>query len=266
VQFFVDSVSFGGAVTVDNTGHASISTSGLSQGSHNITAAYTSNAPNNFNNSNNNGSPLSQTVNPNPILFAVVPGSVKSGAAFSVIVFFMNANGIGINTGFNGAITLALNNNPAGGVLSGLLTVNASNGIATFSGLSINRAADAYNLKATASGLPPAISGNINVTATALIAAVTPRFPLINQLFRITALAIDVTGNLAANYNGTFFLQVLRKPAGAIVSGSKVGTFFGGIGVLGLRVNKAGTYVVRLIGPDGLVKVFTIIVKGRRAS
>src|SRR5439155_26376488 len=143
-----------------------------------------------------------------------------------------------------------LHNNPGGGAPSGPLTVNAVNGVATFNGLSINRAADGYNLKATASGLPPVISSNINVTAATLLAAVVPHFPLINQIFKIYAQAVDVTGNRAANYNGTFFLQILRRPAGAIVSGSRVGTFASGFGTLALRVNKAGTYTVRLIGPN----------------
>jgi autotransporter-associated beta strand protein len=264
VQFYIDSVAFGGPVTVDNTGHANVSTSGLSQGSHNIAATYTTNSAN-F--SGSVSGTLSQTVNPNPVLFAVVPSSVRSGTAFTVVVFFMNANGSGINSSFNGPITLALNNNPVGGTLSGLLTVNASNGVATFNGLSINRAANGYNLKATASGLPPVFSSNINVTASALLAAVSPRFPLINQVFRITALGIDVTGNVAGNYNGFFFLQILRKPAGAIVSGTRYGNFNNGFAVLnGLRVNKAGTYTVRLLGPNGLVKVFNIFVKGRRSS
>src|SRR5207249_2460812 len=54
---------------------------------------------------------------------------------------------------FGGNVTMALAANPGGDTLSGTKTVAAVNGVATFSDLSIDRAAAGYTLRATTSGL-----------------------------------------------------------------------------------------------------------------
>ena len=66
---------------------------------------------------------------------------------------------------FNGSVTVALANNPASGTLGGTLTVTAVNGVATFSGLTINNPGNGYTLQATANGLTPATTTAIDVTA-----------------------------------------------------------------------------------------------------
>ena len=67
----------------------------------------------------------------------------------------------------NNVITLAITGGTGtgGAVLAGTGTVNAVNGVATFSGLSINLAGTGYTLTATASGLTAATSSAINVAA-----------------------------------------------------------------------------------------------------
>ena len=55
-------------------------------------------------------------------------------------------------------MTIALEPNPSGGVLSGTTTVNAVNGVATFSTLTIDKAGLGYQLLATSPGVSPAIS------------------------------------------------------------------------------------------------------------
>src|SRR6266550_2163971 len=52
-----------------------------------------------------------------------------------------------------------------GGTLSGTTSVNAVNGVATFSTLSINNAGNGYTLTASASGLTGATSTAFNITA-----------------------------------------------------------------------------------------------------
>src|SRR5439155_1269161 len=56
-------------------------------------------------------------------------------------------------TSFSGSVTVALAANPGGDTLSGTKTIAAVNGVATFSDLSIDRAASGYTLRATTSGL-----------------------------------------------------------------------------------------------------------------
>lgn len=67
---------------------------------------------------------------------------------------------------FNGLVNLYLANNPAGGVLQGRLFVNAVNGVATFSGVSISKAGENYQLVANSPGpdrLVPAVGGFFDV-------------------------------------------------------------------------------------------------------
>ncbi|MFN7035584.1 MAG: right-handed parallel beta-helix repeat-containing protein [Bellilinea sp.] len=64
---------------------------------------------------------------------------------------------------FNGVVILYLANNPAGGALQGSLLVNAVNGVAAFSGVSINKAGENYRLAAIATSLAPAVGGFFNV-------------------------------------------------------------------------------------------------------
>jgi len=60
-------------------------------------------------------------------------------------------------------VTLAFGNNPAGGTLSGTLTLNAVNGVATFSDLSVAKAGSGYNLRATSPGLTSATSATFSI-------------------------------------------------------------------------------------------------------
>ena len=64
---------------------------------------------------------------------------------------------------FNGVVILYLANNPAGGALQGSLVTNAVNGVAAFSGVSISKAGENYQLAAIAASLEPAVSGSFNV-------------------------------------------------------------------------------------------------------
>ena len=63
-------------------------------------------------------------------------------------------------------VTVAFANNPTGATLGGTLSVTASQGVATFSGLTINKMGSGYTLQVTSSGLSSAVSTAINVTKT----------------------------------------------------------------------------------------------------
>ena len=70
-------------------------------------------------------------------------------------------------TSFNGVVSIAIGRNGSPlipGTLSGTRDVNAVNGVATFSDLSIDRMGDGYTLWATLSSLPPANSASFNIT------------------------------------------------------------------------------------------------------
>ena len=93
------------------------------------------------------------------------PQSVAAGAGFGLTVAAEDPDGQ-VDTVFNGPVTLALGNNPGGGTLGGTLTATAVNGVATFSGLSINQTGDGYTLLATSTSLPSVTTTTrpVNVT------------------------------------------------------------------------------------------------------
>jgi hypothetical protein len=62
-------------------------------------------------------------------------------------------------------ITLAIGSNPGSGTLGGTLTQNAGNGIATFPGLSIDKAGTGYTLTASSGALTGTTSTPFNITA-----------------------------------------------------------------------------------------------------
>src|SRR5207302_10228283 len=77
----------------------------------------------------------------------------------------VTAQDAGGNTasGFTGNITVAIGTNPSTGTLSGTKTVAAVAGVATFSGLSIDKAGTGYTL--TATGVGSTTSTVFNITA-----------------------------------------------------------------------------------------------------
>ena len=98
------------------------------------------------------------------LLFTVQPTSVAAGATIApaMRVTALDAQG-NIATAFAANVTLAIGTNPSGGALTGVTTVAAANGVATFSGLSIAPAGIGYTLKATSGVLTQATSVAFNI-------------------------------------------------------------------------------------------------------
>ena len=100
--------------------------------------------------------------------FVVNPSNTRAGVAIvpAIVVRAVDASGT-TDADFTGTITISIGNNPAGGSLSGTISRDAVNGIATFDGLSIAQAGNGYTLVASASGLRSDTSLPFNITAAA---------------------------------------------------------------------------------------------------
>src|SRR5439155_8991805 len=100
-------------------------------------------------------------------------------------------------------VTIAIGNNPFGGALSGTTTQSAVGGVATFPGLSINKAGPNYTLLASSPNLQAATSQQFDVTA--------PPPPL-----GLAILNTDVVsagrGNMRGNGTGTIALTGVTGP------------------------------------------------------
>ena len=105
---------------------------------------------------------------PAQVSFTVQPTDVAAGSAITpaVQVAIQDANTITVDTS-TASVTVAINDNPGGGTLSGTTTVAAVNGIATFSDLSIDMAGVGYSLIAFSTGLTAEVSAPFAVTAGA---------------------------------------------------------------------------------------------------
>jgi len=111
----------------------------------------------------------------NPIIPAKLaittqPVGAQQGAALSVqpVVTVQDVNGA-TATGFTGTVTFSIKpgTGAVGASLLGTQTVDVVNGIATFAGLAIDKAALGYVLTATSGSLTPADSAAFNVTLAA---------------------------------------------------------------------------------------------------
>ena len=95
------------------------------------------------------------------------PAGATGGTAFTAqpVVEIQDQFGNVVTSDSTTDVTAAINNNPGTGVLGGTQTVMASDGVATFTNLEIDKAGDGYTLDFTATGLVPATSGPFNVSA-----------------------------------------------------------------------------------------------------
>ncbi|GEM_PF-1047857 len=262
VDFIIDA----GAMVVNNValdaaGLATFSTTALAIGSHTVQVHYDGNS--NFMAGVGNLNP-NQIVNPNPVAFAVIPGSVKSGTPFTIVVHYRNAAGTGPDPSFIGPVTLALASGPAGGAFIGQTSVNASGGVATFSGVILK--AGAYTFAASANGLPVVVSAVLNVTASSLAVAISPAKLFSGKNFTISVTALDATGGVASNYNGAFTITVVKKPSRAKITGPATALFAGGFGQITRQVSVGGIYTFRINGPNGLTATFQLSIRARRKS
>jgi len=100
----------------------------------------------------------------NRLAFVVQPSNANASAAITpaVQVVVQDGNGNTATTA-TAAVTIAIGNNPSGGTLSGTLTQNAVNGVATFNNLSIDNAGNGYTVIASSGSLTPATSAAFNI-------------------------------------------------------------------------------------------------------
>src|SRR5438105_4112070 len=101
------------------------------------------------------------------LVFTGQPGNTPAGAAIPAIQVTARDSFGNTATGFAGNVTLAIGTNPGGGTLSGTPTQAAVGGVASFSGLTINKAGTGYTLTAAATGLAVGTSAPFNITAAA---------------------------------------------------------------------------------------------------
>ena len=184
------------------------------------------------------------------VVFVVQPpATATAGAGMSPCLQVAVKDGFGnIATAFNGNVTLDIGTNPAGGALSGTTTVAAVAGVATFCGVSIDRAGSGYTLMAAASVLTPVASVAFDVAAGAANHLAVGQQPTsatagaaINPA--VTVRVLDAMGNLVTAFssNVTVGISAGSGTAGATLSGTTTVAATGGVASFAtLSIDKTG--------------------------
>jgi hypothetical protein len=151
-----------------------------------------------------------------------------------------------VATGNASAVTLALTT-ASGATLGGTKTLGAVNGVATFTGLSIDKVGS-YTLTATDGALTSAVSNSIAIShgAAAKLAFTTqpPASVAAGGSFGVGVTVEDAAGNTVTG-NGSAISLALTTPGGATLSGVTVAAAVNGlVTISGLSVDKAGSYTL----------------------
>ncbi len=178
--------------------------------------------------------------------FTVQPSSATAGAGIAPAVAIQDASGNTV-TSATGAVTVALGANPGGGTLSGTTTVNPVNGVASFSGLSINKAGAGYTLVASSIPLTSATSAAFTITPAAAAQLAFSGQPSGGTagvaLVPAVAVAIqDAFGNVVPGATNAVTVALGTNPAGGTLSGATTANAVNGVASFsGLAINKTGS-------------------------
>jgi hypothetical protein len=177
------------------------------------------------------------------------PNSVVIEGGFGLTVSVEDASG-DVVPSFNGNVTLALASDPGGGNLGGTLSVTAVNGVASFTGLTINAPSAGYTIRASSDGLTDATTALVNVAPGAL-----PHLAIFEEAGPVTAgsdflVTVDVEnaqGLPETDFAGRVTLTLASNPTGATLGGNlSMPVSDGQVTFYGLTLNLAGSgYTIR---------------------
>ena len=179
--------------------------------------------------------------------FSVQPVTTLANAAIAPPVLVTARDTLGrVVTAYSGTITVRLGANAAGGVLSGTLTAAASNGVATFATLRIDRGGSGFTLTAAASGLTGGTSAAFSITAppvTQLVFTVQPANARVTRKIEppLVVTALDASGLPVKSFTGAITIALVANSYGAKVSGSlTVNAVSGAATFDNVRIDKMG--------------------------
>jgi hypothetical protein len=159
--------------------------------------------------------------------------------------------------GATNAVTVKLGANPAGGTLSGTLSANPTNGLASFASLTLNRAGSGYVLAASSATLTPATSTSFAITPGPSSQLVFTGQPTTVVAGRTMAPAVavtveDVLGNVETPYVGSITLALGANPGHGTLSGTLTAPVLNGVASfskLAVDTQDTGYTLIATAGP-----------------
>jgi regulation of enolase protein 1 (concanavalin A-like superfamily) len=176
------------------------------------------------------------------LAFSQQPTNTTAGQNITptLTVLVQDAGGATMNS--TAPVTLAILANPGSGTLGGTTTVFAASGVATFSGLSIDRAGAGYTLSASSPGLTAAASGTFTiipaVPTTPVITSATTASGTVGSAFNYQITA----SNSPASYNATGLPAGLAvNTATGVISGTPTGASTTGVTISATNAGGTGS-------------------------
>ncbi|MBP2648347.1 MAG: Peptidase families and domain protein [Gemmatimonadetes bacterium] len=205
--------------------------------------------------------PFSITAGPaDRVAFLVQPSTTAAGAGISPAVQVEVRDALGNRvTASSASVTVALGSNPGSATLGGTLDVSAVNGVATFSGLTIDRAANGYSLVATSAGLSAATSAafNVNPGDPAALAFVTQPSSVVAGASVSPAIQVEVLdalGNRVTGVSVPVALSLGNNPGGAMLGGTVSVNSVNGVAAFdALTLDRVGSGYTLVAGSPSLV-------------
>lgn len=197
------------------------------------------------------------------------PASIAAGDTFGTIVSCESAVGV-VDTSFQGKVTIAAADEFGSVTLGGILTVNAVNGVATFTGLSYTQS-DSLVLSASADGtagvsmpvtVTPARAVKLNIVGPANSAGDVVASP-----FALTVQALTQFGTVDTSFTGTITVSLADNPNNAALSGTTAVQAVSGVAQFNdLMLGKFGTgYTLQAIASGLLGTLSPPFVSGQQA-
>jgi hypothetical protein len=187
---------------------------------------------------------------PEQLVYVQQPTNAVAGATItpSVVVVIEDQFG-NVVTSDNAAVTIAVNSGPST-ALNGTLTVNAVNGVATFSNLSLNTAGVYTLFAADSADLINAVSSSFTISAAAAQQLVFVQQPTSTTANTVIAPAVTVAvedqfGNLETADSSSVTIAINSGPAGATLAGTLTVNAVNGVATFStLSLNTGGTYTL----------------------
>jgi streptogramin lyase len=194
------------------------------------------------------------------------PASVTAGAPFGLTVEAEDSSGNLIDS-FNGTVTVAMGYNP-GQPLGGTLTATASNGVATFSGLTLTEETQGPppdELYTSGGGFGWGVTSPITVTPAAasqlIITTEPPATVKLNGAFGLQASIEDAYGNVVTTATNIVSVAMAANPTGATLGGTLSVSASDGVATFSnLTINKVGDGYTLQLSSTGLTSAITTAI------
>ena len=167
-----------------------------------------------------------------------------------------------IETGYNGSVTIALDDNPGNAVLGGTTTVTASGGVATFSGLTISIVGTVTRSQANGrrphlAGLDPDRRHADSGRRTEGDQPSRRHRSRSTQTFGLTVTILDQAGVADPDFNGSVTVAIAGPPGSNVLGGTTTVNASGGVANFsGLTLAEVGPVTLQVTS-SGLSSVTT---------